>query len=345
MTKHPIEHILVGEPVTVRNLTVFPLGLSEVAGPDYVTSAVAIERHGLEVTEVSEAGSVPNLIVSNPSLLPVLFLDGEEVRGAKQNRIINTSILVPPCSRTVIPVSCTEQGRWRYTSKTFSSSKSVMALKARRSKMRSVSNSLDADEAFRSNQVEVWNNIKELHAAVGSQSETEAMADAYNSVRRDLDGALEQIPLRADQYGLLAMIDGQPAGWDLVSRTSAYADLHAQLLESYTIQALVQVRAAMQQRKWEEKEESASGPGPQAAMAFLEQCAAMPGKAYPSVGLGSDWRFTDHQVVGSGLECDGGWVHMAYFRDERDDKEAAYQPRHIQAMRMRAALRRNWREG
>ena len=46
------------------------------------------------VTEVSEAGSVPFIQVANRADRPLLLLDGEELIGAKQNRILNTTVLV-----------------------------------------------------------------------------------------------------------------------------------------------------------------------------------------------------------------------------------------------------------
>jgi len=48
----------------------------------------------LEVTEVSEGGSVPTLRVVNKGDRAVFLLDSEELVGAKQNRILNTSVLI-----------------------------------------------------------------------------------------------------------------------------------------------------------------------------------------------------------------------------------------------------------
>ena len=66
---------------------------------------------GFRITEVDAAGSVPELIAFNPLDTPVLLYDGEELLGAKQNRILNVTVLVAPKSETKIPVSCVEQGR------------------------------------------------------------------------------------------------------------------------------------------------------------------------------------------------------------------------------------------
>jgi hypothetical protein len=64
----------------------------------------------------------------------VLILDGEELVGAKQNRIVNTTILVAAGAEIVIPVSCVEQGRWTYKSDAFSSKHRVMSPSIRKVK-------------------------------------------------------------------------------------------------------------------------------------------------------------------------------------------------------------------
>ena len=65
------------------------------------------------------AGSVPELLAHNPLDASVLLYDGEELIGAKQNRILNVTVLVAAASETRIPVSCVEEGRWRARSRHF----------------------------------------------------------------------------------------------------------------------------------------------------------------------------------------------------------------------------------
>src|SRR5487761_2775144 len=118
---NPLPEVRVGEPSRHEALTVFPLFSTGDSSVNYLLSDEAIQAGSVAVEEVSEGGSVPNLLVTNNSDSLVLFLEGEELRGAKQNRVLNTSVLVAAHSKTPIPVSCVEQGRWRYRSKQFAS--------------------------------------------------------------------------------------------------------------------------------------------------------------------------------------------------------------------------------
>jgi len=84
--------------------------------------------------------------------MPILLLDGEELAGAKQNRVLNTTILVMEKSETIIPVSCTEQGRWAYTAREFAASGNIMNRNVRMKKASSVSRNLDQSQAYASDQ-------------------------------------------------------------------------------------------------------------------------------------------------------------------------------------------------
>lgn len=114
--------VRVGEPARCEALSIFPLFDGALAPVEYVLSDEGIGSGAVCVEEVSEAGSVPDRLVENKGNIRVLFLEGEELIGAKQNRILNTSVLIAAGTKIKIPVSCVEQGRWRYRSRHFGSS-------------------------------------------------------------------------------------------------------------------------------------------------------------------------------------------------------------------------------
>src|SRR5258708_8881958 len=90
-------------------------------GLSYVTMDEALEAGALEITEVTETGQVPTLKVLNRSDRMVFLMAGEQVIGAKQNRVLNASYMVAPLSEMPVPVSCVEAGRWRTQAPQFES--------------------------------------------------------------------------------------------------------------------------------------------------------------------------------------------------------------------------------
>ena len=52
------------------------------------------------------------MVVENPTDLPILIYEGEQINGAQQNRSVDGSVLVPAKSAVPVPVSCIERGRW-----------------------------------------------------------------------------------------------------------------------------------------------------------------------------------------------------------------------------------------
>jgi hypothetical protein len=109
--------IVAGEPVTHGALAVIPLLALNLDDPDWLTLDEAGDS--ARVTEVSEAGGVPFLKVANGADRPLPLLDGEELIGATQNRIRNTTVLVAARTEVTIPVSCVEQERWGYRGRQF----------------------------------------------------------------------------------------------------------------------------------------------------------------------------------------------------------------------------------
>src|SRR5262249_14188100 len=157
----------IGSPASFRALTIFPLYSQESRPIEYLLADEAVAAGVVTVQEVSEAGSVPELSVENKGDTRVLFLEGEELRGARQNRILNTSVLVPARSILKIPVSCVEQRRWRYTSSSLSPSKSICSSTIRRTLKTSVSRSLKTNHSHHSDQQTIWNDVSITQSSLG----------------------------------------------------------------------------------------------------------------------------------------------------------------------------------
>ena len=296
------------EPQQYKNMAVFPLLTPLDGGPDYTTLKDALEKALLSVTEVSSGGSVPELKVINTADIPVLLLDGEELAGAKQNRVLNTTILIKEKSETVIPVSCTEQRRWSYVSKGFHDSDTVMSPSLRSEKARTVSTSLSSTGQYRSDQGTVWQKIDEQAAKAGTVSRTGAMKDIYEQKMAELDEYLKAFRYVSAQKGLLVFIGGEAVGFDFVSKDRAFELLYPKLIKSYAMEAVL-----------EEKKDEAK-PDRQRAEAFLKEAADCEEKRYESVGRGQDFRYDGGTIVGSALAVDDKVVHMAFFRVGEADK-------------------------
>src|ERR1017187_6899483 len=95
-------------PNTFKNLSLFGLHRSapEPSEVGYLLLDDAVNRGLARITEAGDAGSIPELQLENDAENPVLLLDGEELLGAKQDRVLNLTILAPPKRTILIPVSC-----------------------------------------------------------------------------------------------------------------------------------------------------------------------------------------------------------------------------------------------
>jgi len=301
-----LSNLTFGELKQFKNMGVVSLFVPTNGSPPYLVMKEAMERGYLTVTELSQSGNVPELKVTNSADMAVLLLDGEELAGAKQNRVLNTTILLREKSETVIPVSCTEQGRWSYTTDRFYESGIMMSRKLRQVKAKSVSRSLRTARRFNSDQGAVWEGIHDQHVQARVSTRTHAMKDLYEAKMRDLNEYIEEFPCEAGQRGLLVMLNGEIAGLDLLSLDSAYRQIHPKLVKSFAMDAILE-------------EKQSKGISVEVARAFLQEIRESEEKKYRSVGYGWDHRFEGKNFVGSALVYKDTVIHLAFFAaDEKD---------------------------
>jgi hypothetical protein len=289
--------VRVGDPIRHEALAIFPLFSAPAGDVEYLLSDEAIRAGSVTVEEVSEGGSVPNLLVTNQGDSRVLFLEGEELRGAKQNRVLNTSVLVAAHSTTPIPVSCVEQGRWRYRTKHFDSGDSHSSSKLRLILKKSAYLSLKAGHGYTSDQMQVWSEVGRQMGALGSSSETAAMADTYESYRGRLDEFREGLKYVEGATGLAVAVGTKVVALDLFDKPSTCAKVWDRLLSGVVMDALE------------------AGPADQVAQRIdVEGLLARLGdgawEPAPAVGEGQEFRFdADTETHASALVCAGSVLH------------------------------------
>lgn len=250
--------IRVGDPICHEGLAVFPLFAEPSRGVDYDLSDEAINKGNVTVEEVSESGSVPDLAVENSGDLLVLFLEGEELVGAKQNRILNTSVLIAAHTKSRIPVSCVEAGRWGYKSRHFGSGGTHSPSMLRRVLKASVSKSVRENRGHRSDQGEVWEEVARQQSALGASSGTSAMSDTFEAHRKRLDEFRENLNYIENAAGAAVAVGGKVVAIDLFDKPTTCGRVWNRLLSGAILDAL-EVREAEKQAEHADVERALTG--------------------------------------------------------------------------------------
>lgn len=205
---------------------------------EYISGPSAIKEDLIQVKEVSESGNVNNLFVFNLSDKYVFFMDGDILMGAKQNRVLNTSVLLAPNSKTTLPVSCVEQGRWSHVSSRFMDSDYITPQKLRAGKSRNVSENLRARSEFDAGQSEVWKNVEDYQVLFKVNSPTMSLSDVYDKEKKSIDGFIKNFSFNSDANGLALLIDQKLLNIEVFNRTDIYGEYFPKILKSTAMEVL-----------------------------------------------------------------------------------------------------------
>ncbi len=297
-----------------RELKLFPIIALNPAPLPYRLMAEALADRTLLITEVG-SGSVPVLRAVNGGEAPILVLDGEQLIGAKQNRMTNRSLLLPGRSETNVPVSCMEHGRWHFASDDFESAPqhapSKVRKHARRAEARAAVDRPSPEAACRvraqdelsAAQGPVWDEIRKYSHSLGGQSSTGALDSLYRHRGEEIDHWIRRFPVRDGQIGILAYLGEETLGLDVVGDPALYERFHQRILRGYIMDAMEGMDSA----------EGAAGKG--AAKNFLELVRDAERLPAPPVGLG-EYRVLNGKILGGELEEAGRLVHLSAFPAE-----------------------------
>jgi hypothetical protein len=292
-----VDALEFGPAISMANLTMYPLLHGDETLPGYATLDEALAAGFVTVTEVSESGQVPELTIVNNGPVPVFVLDGEELVGAKQNRIVNLSILVPPHTKLPLPVSCVEAGRWAHRSRSFAAAGRAHYASGRAMNVQNVSCSLRALGQRDGNQGDIWADIEAKSERMDAPSPTRAAAAMYERSRSELDAFQAKLEALPRQVGAVFAINGAIVGLELFDNAATWRKSMRKIVESYGLDAL--------DRREEEKGRARRDP-----KCFLKSVSATAVESFKAVGLGEDLRLTSSQVAGAGLAVEHELVHL-----------------------------------
>jgi hypothetical protein len=300
-----LESLELGTPISSENLTMVPLLAKSPVAPDYLLLDDALDAGLAEVSEVSQGGSVPELAFRNRADRDILLVDGEELVGAKQNRVLNLSILVAAGQQVTIPVSCVEAGRWSWRSQRFASGRRKLHARARMEKMRGVSASIrESGQRARGDiQSAVWNSIDAKMQVFECRSDTSSLHDVYAATEERLRPIRSAFSAQPQQVGAVFFVDGAFAGLDLFDTPFTLAKLLPKLVDSYAFDALERVDETVRP----------AAPSLAEVRALLARIAAAPHTAYPAVATGTDLRIEGDGLHAAALCAKDRIVHLSAF--------------------------------
>jgi hypothetical protein len=204
--------------------------LRDQLGPDAELLEEGLARGRTSVTEVSESGVVARVRVHHTGDLPLLLVDGEQILGAKQNRIVNASFLVGSGVSVDVPVSCVERGRWQSTGSNFRSAETTLSAAARYGKLRRVTASVTTGRGYDAGQGEVWRDVDSYLERTGVSSDTSSYADGYERRRAEIERRIAALEPQPNQIGVAAFRGEGMLGIDLYGSSTLYARGHAKVL-------------------------------------------------------------------------------------------------------------------
>jgi hypothetical protein len=306
---HTVAELSIGPAQRARNLTWFPLSGNQASPLDYLMVDAALEAKKVVLEEVGEGGSVPELRLVNFTGKHVLVPDGTELVGAKQNRVVNASLLIAPDTSTTIPVSCVEQGRWEYRTRQFGGSRHHAAHAVRRGIADAQKAGLKTQRGYASDQHRVWKEVTYYQSKMGVSSPTSSMNDVYEQREATLKDYSGKIALRGGETGGAFFAGKRFLALDLFDRPSTYAALFGKLLSSMSIEAIPGGKPTGEEEGVAVPEERLAG----SLRKVLGEVSAALFEVHRPVGVGEDWRYEAKHTFGKALHFDGALLHLSSF--------------------------------
>ena len=282
-----LKHLSIGERQDYENMTVVPI-LSDNNNPFDVLDLKEGLKMGIVKIEECDMANVGKVKLKNNSISSLFLLDGEEIAGSLQNRIIAQTMIIPPKSEMEIPVNCSEKGRDTYKSE-FQYSNYIANSNTR------IKNAYNKNHL---RQEVVWNSIDDLEKDKNTCSKTKALRDSYEKNKCDIDSYLKHFKMENNQVGIICIVENK-VGIEIFNNHSLYEKYDEMLLRSYIIDNSNNKKANISNNELENMLASINDD------AFIKKEA---------VGLGKYYKISNSYGNGSILIYENSMVHASFFK-------------------------------
>jgi hypothetical protein len=298
-----LHSMAVGEPVSHGLLHVFPLRGGIPEEDNLLLLEDGLWAGTLRVEERHEAGCPPGLRVVNEGDLRVLILEGDELIGAGQHRVANSSVLVAAGSELTLPVSCVERGRWSYRSRAFSPATGRPHLTLRRLTTRSVHYSLRSGGDWRSDQSTAWRDLDHVARRYRTVLPARALR-AWRSRHPERLDAFEKLAreLPEGTSGVVVAIGERLALLEILAGPHTFARVFRKLLSGYAFESIGLDRPY-------------GTPEVEDVRCFIQAAAETAHREHDAAGAGRDVRFEGDAISGYALVGERGVLHAAAFAE------------------------------
>lgn len=268
---------------------------------EYISLGEALQKELILVKEKEGGADVNNLTVFNLSKKPVFMMDGDILEGAKQNRVINSSVLLAPDSKGNLPVSCVEQGRWQFVSDKFKPADYTAPAKIRSDKSISVSESLGAFLTHSADQSKVWDNVSHYHKKNKIESASSNLSDMYSKHKNDIDELLKKFESNNDSNGFAIFVKNSLLSLDIFNRTDIFAHYFPKIIKGalFEVLNLKKTKNPLTQAEAEYKTRE-----------MTDMFDELPYKTYDSISLGQDIRYESNKISASELRFNDELIHL-----------------------------------
>lgn len=297
-----LNHMRLGKPQTHNNLVVFPWLADQEISMDYILLDEATDANQVTMSEDFEDGIVTELTIENRSGENILMLDGEELIGTKQKRVLNTTMLIPAHSVIAIPVCCVERRRWYYQGRGVMSKDRVLL-----KRNMAVNESIPVTESFPSHEKAKTRNFWDIASKEATPDHVDEPTRIIDSPHEDdpetIDEDAKHFTVEQNQVGILVMSNNRVIGCEYLGKNDTLRKTFLKRMNHAILHPI-------------DRDRRTCTPSRRKACTFLNDIRLSTVRGRPSLSLGTEMRLESPNLKGSALSLGKELVHLAVFANQ-----------------------------